>query len=117
VRQYFYSAARQDAQIAAAYDHTSIRDDDVDGVFNNDDICSATLAGASVDADGCSAAQLASDADGDGIHDAIDQCPNTPTGETPNAEGCTQYQLDADGDGIPNADDPYPHQSATQCTP
>ncbi|MBL4674090.1 MAG: thrombospondin type 3 repeat-containing protein, partial [Arenicella sp.] len=115
--QYFYSAAKLNAHIAAAFDHTSIRDDDVDGVFNGDDICSDTVAGASVDADGCSAVQLASDADGDGIHDYLDQCPNTPAGETPNAEGCSQYQFNADGDGIPNVDDPYPFQSATQCTP
>lgn len=76
-------------------------DSDGDGVSDNDDQCSNTPAGATVDANGCSAAQL--DADGDGVSNDNDDCDNTPQGEDVNASGCSLSQLDSDGDGVSDA--------------
>jgi hypothetical protein len=53
------------------------------------------------------------DGDSDGVDDTLDQCPNTPVSMAVSGNGCG----DSDGDGIPDLDDPYPHQNATQCTP
>lgn len=115
LRGYFIQAAQLDAALAMAFDHTLIRDPDADGVFSPEDVCEGTPQGVAVDADGCSADQLASDEDGDGVHDYIDQCPGTNPVDTPDANGCAPVQLDADGDGIPNDQDAYPLQHNTMC--
>ena len=52
---------------------------------DTDDLCPNTPAGESVDAHGCSTAQL--DSDGDGVMDSDDLCPTTPIGETVNSDG------------------------------
>ncbi|MFT5078915.1 MAG: hypothetical protein ACI917_001435, partial [Patiriisocius sp.] len=81
-------------------------DTDGDGVIDENDNCPGTPAGETVDADGCSAAQL--DADGDGVPNTADTCPGTPAGETVDANGCSASQLDDDGDGISNDIDTCP---------
>jgi outer membrane protein OmpA-like peptidoglycan-associated protein len=68
------------------------RDGDQDGVPDRRDKCPGTLAGAVVDALGCT-----QDGDNDGVVDGIDQCPGSPAGATVDARGCTQ---DSDGDGV-----------------
>jgi outer membrane protein OmpA-like peptidoglycan-associated protein len=68
------------------------RDDDVDGVGNNDDVCPDTPSGALVDDDGC-----ATDRDGDTVFDGLDQCPDTPDGASVDANGCPN---DTDADGV-----------------
>lgn len=76
-------------------------DTDGDGVADAKDKCPGTPKGVSVNADGCSAAQLAAlapkpaDSDGDGVADAYDKCPNTPRGVSVNADGCSADQLAA----------------------
>ena len=67
--------------------------------MNDADLCPETAAGASVNSDGCSIAQL--DADGDGVS-PYDNCQNTPAGETVDIYGCSDSQLDDDGDGVMN---------------
>ena len=58
------------------------------------DRCTATVAGAAVDARGCS-----KDSDGDNIPDGLDKCPDTPTGVLVDPRGCPK---DSDGDNIPD---------------
>ncbi len=70
----------------------SSKDTDGDGVADRDDACSATPAGAYVDATGCP-----TDSDGDGVFDGLDKCDGTPVGATADAYGCT---TDSDGDGV-----------------
>jgi OmpA-OmpF porin, OOP family len=70
----------------------SSKDDDLDGVRNQDDDCPDTPAGANVDLVGCP-----SDSDADGIYDGLDKCASTPAGATVDAYGCPK---DSDGDGI-----------------
>ncbi len=64
----------------------AVADTDGDGVDDQDDDCSNTLAGEAVDANGCSCSQK--DADADGVNDCNDQCPNTPAGSTLDEVGC-----------------------------
>lgn len=73
------------------------RDEDHDGVRDDDDRCPGTPIGARVDAVGC-----ALDSDDDGVFDGIDQCPSTPSGAKVDARGC---QLDQDQDGVPDGID------------
>ena len=61
-------------------------DADGDGVTDANDKCPATPAGASVDANGCSASQR--DTDGDGVNDDKDKCEGTPKGTEVDANGC-----------------------------
>ncbi len=68
-------------------------DDDGDGVFDEVDVCLETAPGESVNADGCSLAQL--DTDSDGVSDADDNCPTTANAD----------QADVDGDGVGDACD------------
>jgi OmpA-OmpF porin, OOP family len=58
-------------------------DDDQDGVLNSKDECPNTLAGVTVDAQGCDI-----DTDKDGVVNADDICPNTPLGAQVNSDGC-----------------------------
>jgi OOP family OmpA-OmpF porin len=67
-------------------------DSDADGVFDYLDDCPGTPAGAAVDQSGCPL-----DADGDGVYDYRDRCPDTPQGAPVNSRGCP---LDSDGDGV-----------------
>ncbi|OAV43162.1 hypothetical protein A3850_001025 [Lewinella sp. 4G2] len=99
-------------------------DTDGDGVSDGDDVCPFTLAGATVNATGCTdedmdgffpdiapasaqydpddmmpcvpdASVAVCDTDGDGVPDAMDSCPTSAAGAVVNAAGCT----DEDGDG------------------
>lgn len=67
-------------------------DQDLDGIRDNNDLCSATPVGAAVDGSGCP-----TDADQDGIWDGIDVCMSTPVGAVVDDSGCP---ADSDGDGI-----------------
>jgi gliding motility-associated-like protein len=96
----------------------ALGDTDGDGVLDPVDLCPNTIAGASVDANGCAPYQKDTDADADGVTDDIDNCPTTPNADqldtdgdgigdvcdnapnTPNAD-----QADTDGDGTPDAED------------
>ncbi len=82
------------------------RDDDNDGVREENDECRFTLPGNTVDADGCAAYQL--DADDDGVSDADDKCPNTPANTTVNSVGCDASTADDDEDGVANTEDECP---------
>ena len=67
-------------------------DSDGDGVYDDQDQCPDTPAGATVDSLGCPL-----DSDGDGVYDYQDKCPGTPAGATVDSLGCP---LDSDGDGV-----------------
>lgn len=60
-----------------------VQDSDGDGVPDNRDQCPGTVAGASVDRQGCEL-----DSDGDGVVDRLDQCPGTPSGAKVDETGC-----------------------------
>ncbi len=76
-------------------------DTDQDGIFNAQDQCPNTVAGVSVDSQGCPL-----DADSDGIADYKDSCLNTPAGTIVGADGCL---ADQDLDGIADASDACPN--------
>nr|WP_321267133.1 OmpA family protein [uncultured Sulfurimonas sp.] len=76
-------------------------DDDNDGVLNSKDKCPNTLAGKTVDADGCF---VDGDDDKDGVLNSKDKCPNTLAGKTVDADGCF-VDGDDDNDGILNSAD------------
>ena len=70
-------------------------DSDADGVNDLDDNCPNTVAGDSVDNNGCSQQQLTQptqDSDGDGIKDSEDECPNTPPETATDTQGCSGEQ-------------------------
>jgi OOP family OmpA-OmpF porin len=76
------------------------KDEDGDGVHDDQDRCPGTYPGAAVDQNGCEL-----DFDGDGVVDRLDQCPNTPAGARVNAVGC---EVDSDGDGVMDSADRCP---------
>ncbi len=89
-------------------------DGDADGVGNACDNCPTTPPGATVDATGCSQAQV--DADSDGICNpgtppgaigctGSDNCPNTPNGAAQASNPLVGNQTDLDNDGLGNACD------------
>ncbi|MBC3765418.1 glycoside hydrolase family 16 protein [Neptunicella marina] len=84
----------------------STLDTDGDGVVDNDDLCQATPAGATVDIDGCEIS--IPDADGDGVADPVDECPATPVGAVVDASGCSA-PADSDGDGVTDEFDQCPN--------
>ncbi len=59
-------------------------DSDNDGVYDADDKCPNSPAGAIVNNDGCEI-----DTDGDGVVDRLDQCPSTPKGDIVDEVGCS----------------------------
>lgn len=70
-------------------------DEDVDGVWDDDDACPGTARGAVVDARGCATAPpppvvvaVDGDADGDGVPDSRDRCPDTLRGAPVDTNGC-----------------------------
>lgn len=73
------------------------RDSDNDGVPNNQDSCSGTAAGVTVDSSGCEA-----DIDNDGVVNSKDQCANTPAGADVDSTGC---EMDSDHDGVVDGKD------------
>jgi hypothetical protein len=85
-------------------------DADGDGICEARDSCPGTAAGAPVDAQGCSAAQL--DTDGDGVPNTADACPNTPAGASVDASGCSASQRDTDHDGVVDSADLCPGTAA-----
>src|SRR5438034_604828 len=80
---------------------------DGDGVPDPLDVCPGTAPGATVDANGCSQAQV--DTDLDGVCSpgqssptwctGSDSCPDTAPGAAVDANGCAQVQVDRDLDG------------------
>ncbi|MFC4258041.1 OmpA family protein [Marinobacter lacisalsi] len=64
-------------------------DSDGDGVPNNRDQCPGTVAGASVDRNGCEL-----DSDGDGVVDRLDDCPGTRAGAEVGERGCELVTLE-----------------------
>lgn len=59
-------------------------DSDRDGVIDSADRCPNTVAGATVDANGCEL-----DGDRDGVVNRLDKCPTTPAGDKVDASGCS----------------------------
>jgi len=92
----------------------ALYDGDNDGIPYGVDQCLGTGSNQTVNAVGCSDHQL--DDDNDGASNAVDVCSNTPSGEPADIQGCSASQ-DSDNDGIANDQDPYPHQSVSQCYP
>lgn len=76
------------------------KDEDGDGVADDDDRCPGTFPGAAVDQNGCEL-----DFDGDGVVDRLDECPDTVSGARVDARGC---ELDSDGDGVVDSKDQCP---------
>lgn len=76
------------------------KDEDGDGVHDDEDRCPGTPPGATVDQNGCEL-----DFDGDGVVDRLDECPDTPAGARVNAVGC---EGDSDGDGVKDSADQCP---------
>ena len=70
------------------------KDSDGDGVYDNQDYCMDTPAGAKVDARGCEIKpeqpkpMKDNDHDNDGVVNADDKCPNTRAGATVDTDGC-----------------------------
>lgn len=85
---------------------TAIRDDDGDGVKEEEDRCPNTPKGFPVNEHGCATFQL--DDDGDGVANPDDLCPNTPKGAVVNNRGCAANEGDDDGDGVMNVEDRCP---------
>lgn len=91
---------------------TQIRDDDGDGVKQEDDKCPHTPSNAQANSEGCAPFQL--DDDGDGVVNPDDVCPNTPAGSEVNIRGCAAGEGDSDGDGVLDADDQCPNTPANE---
>lgn len=81
-----------------------IRDTDMDGVRDADDLCPNTPRGVIVDQTGCPV-----DSDGDGVPDGLDACPSTPAGAQVDERGCP---LDSDNDGVYDGLDQCPNTPA-----
>ena len=83
-------------------------DADADGVYDEDDDCPGTPAGAEVDQNGCAITQR--DTDFDGVSDADDMCPDTVDWQSVDAVGCdaSQQVADSDGDGVVDPNDMCP---------
>lgn len=64
-------------------------DSDNDGVPNSRDQCPGTVAGATVDRNGCEL-----DSDGDGVVDRLDDCPGTRAGAEVGERGCELVTLE-----------------------
>ena len=83
------------------------RDDDDDGVVNEDDLCTETSTEEIANDDGCGPTQR--DSDQDGLNDAIDPCPEDPIGTDHDGDGCIDVtDDDDDNDGILDSDDACP---------
>lgn len=80
----------------------NIRDDDKDGVREENDRCRGTTPGSTVNTNGCSNAQL--DDDKDGVVNSDDVCPGTGStlADSVNGKGCSEFQADDDNDGVKN---------------
>lgn len=81
-------------------------DSDNDGVVDSKDQCANTPAGSVVNTQGC---VVVVDSDNDGVKDDVDQCPNTPAGASVNAQGC---EIDSDNDGVVDSKDRCPNTAA-----
>jgi len=79
-------------------------DADRDGIADDRDICSATPAGSTVDAQGC---PVYRDTDSDGVIDLRDVCPATGAGEMIDGRGCP-LPKDSDRDGVADGLDRCP---------
>ena len=84
-------------------------DTDGDSVPDPLDVCPGTAPGATVDANGCSQAQVDTDLDGvcnpgraSTLCTGSDNCPGTAPGAAVDANGCSQVQVDRDLDGVCN---------------
>ena len=79
-------------------------DADGDGVIDANDRCLTTVAGASVDVNGCEL-----DGDKDSVVDRLDRCPTTAAGIKVDGRGC---ELDSDNDGVFDSADSCPGSAA-----
>jgi hypothetical protein len=74
-------------------------DADGDGVPDGTDQCANTPAGSTVDAIGCTPAQLVLDDDKDGVLNASDKCSGTAPAAKVDAKGCSDVQNKVTGPG------------------
>ncbi|MBL0707499.1 MAG: OmpA family protein [Sulfurimonas sp.] len=79
-------------------------DDDEDGVLNSIDKCPTTVAGKTVNAEGCF---IDGDDDNDGILNSSDSCLDSGAGEEVDSSGC-KVDGDDDQDGVLNSKDKCP---------
>ncbi len=86
---------------------TPTRDDDKDGVIQDNDRCPDTSPGSTVNASGCAQNQI--DDDKDGVVNSNDLCLNTPPKSVVNPSGCAVSEADDDGDGVMNDKDLCPN--------
>ena len=127
-------------------DNSPACDDDGDGVPNGTDECPNTLAGATVNATGCTDDDMdgffpdalagaptfdpddtapcipddtvvACDTDGDGVSDGNDTCPTSAAGATVNAAGCTDDDNDGFFPDIAIGDPSFDPDDAEACIP
>jgi hypothetical protein len=80
-------------------------DYDMDGVWDGQDLCPATVDGTLVNSDGCAEYQL--DDDNDGIANDLDDCDSQSGTSLYPVTGCP----DSDGDGWADSDDSHPEDS------
>ena len=73
-------------------------DGDKDGVIDENDTCTDTPEGATVDTNGCADSQK--DTDGDGITDDKDTCADTPEGVVIDTDGCPLPAIYLDANGV-----------------
>ena len=98
-----HSGLLEGGLLATAY-FGKCKDDDRDGVCNDDDKCPDTPAKCLVDENGCPI-----DSDGDGVCDGRDKCPDTPKCAKVDLNGCP---IDTDKDGVWDGCDKCPDTPA-----
>ncbi|WP_299121784.1 thrombospondin type 3 repeat-containing protein [uncultured Tenacibaculum sp.] len=86
------------------------RDDDLDGILNNNDNCPKTANADQSDIDNDGIGDVCDDSDGDGVFDAKDNCPTTANMNQSDIDndGIGDVCDDSDGDGISDAEDNCP---------
>jgi OmpA-OmpF porin, OOP family len=78
-------SSAQNAPVQDITTATVFGDKDGDGISDGIDQCPETVAGASVDANGCE-----TDTDNDGVSDSLDQCPGSVARVKVDAQGCKE---------------------------
>jgi hypothetical protein len=90
-------------QDCSGADAVCVADDDSDGVINANDLCSGTSTGASVNANGCSDAQI--DNDGDTYTEVAGDCNDSSAEAHPGGTEVCSDALDNDCNGYTDLDD------------